>query len=125
MTGWRLFGWVLARSVLSGAVLGAAFLYVGLFWGTVLGAVFGTINGIALVLLTYICFSPMQDYHRYRWCALLIAGACTIATSFLWASVVNTTADVTTALTLVATLSAILLTWHLPVANTVLFYTEK
>ena len=138
MTGWRLFRWVLVRGVLSGAVLGAVFLYIGLLWGTVLGAIFGTVNGIALVLLTYICFSPMRDYRRYRWYAVLIAAASTIATSFLWASVVNASADVTTALTLVATLSSILLTWglpdgtapqpslgHQPFANRVLSYSKK
>ncbi len=138
MTTWRLFRWVLLRGVLSGTLLGAVFLYIGIFWGAVLGTIFGIVNGITLVLLTHICFAPLRDPRRYRWSVLLVSIASTVATSFLWASGVDASIEVTLILTIVATVTAGVFAWrlpdaavpnidevHTPPANAVLFYIEK
>ena len=137
MAGWRLFWWVLWRGLLSGTLLGALFLQVGLFDGAVLGAVFGIINGIALVLLRHICFTPLIDQHRYRWTALLVAIAATIGMSFLWASAINASLELTLMLTVVAAVAASVFVWQIPVPisrvaevrhslpHAVLFYAKK
>ena len=120
----RLFWWVLWRGIVSGAFLGAMFLYVGLFWGAVLGMVFGIVNGVALVLLTQVV-SPLSHPRHYRWSALLISMICTTITSLLWASGIHASSEVTLILTVVATITAAVFVWRLSVANVVLFYIEK
>ncbi len=139
MVGWRLFRWVLWRGILSGAILGALFLHVGLFDGAVLGAVFGIIYGIALVLLKHICFTPLRDRRRYHWSMLLVSIATTIATSLMWTSIVlNARVEVALLITLIATVTAGFFAWrlpdagapsateaHPPLANAVLFYIQK
>ena len=135
MTGWHLFRWVLVRGLISGALLGAAFLSVGLFWGAVLGIVFGTVDGIALVLMTNIVFTPLHDLQRYHLSALLVSMATTFAVSLLWASGVDANGEFTLILSLVATVTAGLFALRLPVppikqvstqpAHALLFYTRK
>ena len=135
MTGWRLFSWVLVRSMISGTLLGAAFLTVGLFWGAVIGIVFGIVNGITLVLMTHIVFTPLHDPQRYRLSALFVSIATTFAVCLLWASGVDANGEVTLILSLVATVTAGLFALRLPVptvnpvstrpAHALLFYTRK
>ncbi|MBA3869467.1 MAG: hypothetical protein H0X30_09955 [Anaerolineae bacterium] len=120
----RLFWWVLWRGIVSGALLGAMFLYVGLFWGAVLGMAFGIVNGIALVLLTQVV-SPLNHPHHYRWSALLVSVVCTTITSLLWASGIDASPELALILTVVATITATVFVWRLTVTNAVLFYIEK
>ncbi len=138
--------WIWVRGLGSGALFGAMFgtlmvPIIGTLFGLICGIILGTASGLTtgLALMLMIWLIPRRHVFVYQLCLTLVAVCCTATINLAMMEILFTGSMLIwrVALTVVAAVFSAYFAWRLPIAqshneganrplaNAVLFYTEK